>query len=361
MSKNKKLKKKWIIIPVTIFVIVAVACAMTPNLGKSKASGYFVTAGTAENMTLRETVSIKGSIQGSQKAELQSTQSAEVKEIKVEEGDIVKKGQLLAILDSGDLNEQYAKAKLSVTESKRKYDDSKLLYEQGALSKNEYLDTKATYETNLLTLDTYDFDKVNITSPVDGTVTRVNITVGSNANDTSDNKPMFVIEDLENLRLKVKVSEYDISKIKEGQKVTISAEVLGKETASGIVSKIAPSGEKKDGSSEMVIPVEIDIDNANQKLIAGVTAKAKILINERENALTVPVDSILENVDEDASYVFVINNNKIKKVKVVTGIEGNFNIEVSSDDIKAGDQVVLSPTYDLVDGMEVTVSEPNQM
>lgn len=356
---SNKFKKKWIIIPIGIFIIIAIVCALTQNLGTPKSVGYQVTAGTVEQMTIQEDVSIKGKIEGSEKAKIQSTQTAEVKKIFVDEGDNVKKGQLLSVLDSGDLNEEYSKTKISTEEAKRKYNNSKLLYEQGALSQNDYLDAKATYESSLLTLNAFDFDKINITSPIDGTVTRVNVTVGSNANDTSDNKSMFIIEDLQNLQLKVKVSEYDISKIKEGQTVTISSEILGDETVAGVVSKIAPSGESKDGSSEMVIPVEINIDNTNGRLIAGVTAKAKILIQKKENAITVPVDSIFEEVNEGLNYVFVIKDNKLEKIKVETGIEGKFNIEINSDKVKSGDQVVLSPTYDLQDGMEVTISDQN--
>ncbi|QAT44020.1 efflux RND transporter periplasmic adaptor subunit [Aminipila luticellarii] len=368
MSKDiaKKFKKKWIIIPVVIFVIVAVACALTQKLGKSEPAGYPVTAGKAEQTTLKEIVSIKGNVEGSEKAEIQSTQTAEVKAVYVEEGDRVKKGQLLASLDSGDLNEQYAKAQIAAAEAKRKYEDAKLLYEQGALAENDYLETKAAYESEVLSLGTYDFDKVRITSPIAGTVTRVNVTVGSNANDTTDNKSMFVIEDLNHLQLKVKISEYDISKIKEGQKVTITADVLGNGTATGIVSKIAPSGESKDGSgqnssSEKVIPVDIDINNSNGKLIAGVSAKAEILIHEKENALAVPVDAIFEDANNGMKYVFVIKNNKLKKIKVQTGIEGDFDTEIITDQIKIGDQVVLSPTYDLKNGMAVTISDPSKM
>lgn len=363
-ENGKKFKKKWIIIPIVVFAVVAIVCALTTNLGKSEPKGYPVTAGKAEQMTLKEIVSVKGNVQGSEKAEIQSTQTAEVKAVYVDEGDRVQKGQVLAVLDSGDLNEQYAKAKLTAAEAKRKYEDAKVLYEQGALPQNDYLEAKATYETDVLSLDTYDFDKVNITSPISGTVTRINVTVGSNANNTSDNKSMFVIEDLDHLQLKVKVSEYDISKIKEGQKVSITSDVLGEETASGVVAKIAPSGESKDnsnGSSEMVIPVDINIDNSNGKLIAGVNAKAEILIHEKENALAVPVDAIMEDVNDGANYVFVIKNNKIKKIKVKTGIEGDFSIEIISDKIKAGDQVVLSPTFDLTNGMEVTISDPSAM
>ncbi len=359
----KKFKKKWIIIPVVAFVIVGVICALTQGMAPSKKNiGVPVTAGSVEQKELRQTVSIKGKIEGSEKAELQSTQTAEVKAIYVEEGDKVKKGQILAVLDSGDLNEQYNKAKLSLSEAKRKCDNAQIMYEQGALPKNDYLDAKAAYEQELINLDTLDFDKVNIESPIDGTVTRVNVTVGSNANNTTDNKSMFIIEDLQNLQLKVKVSEYDISKIKVGQTVTITSEVLGEASSKGVVSKIAPSGESKEGTSEMVIPVEINIDNKDGKLIAGITAKAEILIESKDNVLSVPVDAVLEDVNEGISYIFVITKeNTLKKVKVETGIETDFNIEVSAENLKAGQKVVLAPTYELQDGMAVSIMEAGAM
>lgn len=357
-DSTKKFKKKWVIVPVVIFAVIAVVCAFTQNLGSTKPTGYPVTEGTAETGILQETVSIKGNVEGSEKAEIQSTQTAEVKAIYVEEGDKVSKGQLLAVLDSGDLNEQYSKAKLSANESKRKADDAKVLYEQGALPENDYLDAKAAHEADILNLGTFDFEKVNITSPIAGTVTRVNVTVGSNSNNTTDNKSMFIIEDLQNLQLNVKASEYDISKIKVGQTVTITAEVLGEESATGTVARIAPSGEEKQGSNEMVIPVEIDIDNKDGRLIAGVSAKAEILIERKENVMTVPVDAVLEDVNENTSYVYLIKDNKLKKVKVDIGIEGDFTVEIASKEVKSGDKVVLAPTFELTDGMEVMISNP---
>jgi multidrug resistance efflux pump len=75
---------------------------------------------------------------------------------------------------------------------------------------------------------------------------------------------MFVVEDLQNLKMNVKISEYDISKIQVGQKVTITAEVLGDDSVQGIVSRISPTGEQKDTTStEMVIPVQIDVNKEN--------------------------------------------------------------------------------------------------
>jgi len=77
------------------------------------------------------------------------------------------------------------------------------------------------------------------------------------------------------------------------------------------------------------------------------------LIENKSNVLTVPIDSILEDPDTEESYVMLLDGAQLKKVTVVPGLEGDFHIEIISGDIKAGDQVVLSPTFDMTDGTEV--------
>jgi RND family efflux transporter MFP subunit len=355
-EKVKIFKKKWLLIPAAIFVVIIIIGVTVGPFKTTKEVGIPVSAGTAETMTLEKVVSIKGTVEGTENAEIQSTLSSEVKAVYVKEGDLVTKGQQLALLDDGDTQEQYNKAKIEVNESKRAYETAKNLYEQGAKSEEDYLTAKASYETSQMTLGSYDLSKMNITSPINGTVTRVNVTVGSNANDTENNEPMFIIEDLENLQLKVKASEYDISKIKVGQEVTITAEMLGDGAVKGVVSRIAPSGEAKANSAEMVIPVVIAIEKGDSNLIAGVTAKANILIEKKENILAIPVDAVLEDVSVGENYVFTIKDNVLAKKKVELGLEGDFNLEIISDEIKPGDQVVLGPTYTLEDGMTVSIS-----
>ncbi|MDD2484707.1 MAG: efflux RND transporter periplasmic adaptor subunit, partial [Eubacteriales bacterium] len=314
-----------------------------------------VNTGTVSVMDVEEVVSIKGTIAGSASADVASSSNYEITSILVKEGDVVAKDQLLATLDAKDLEREYQKAAKTLADSKFAYDSSKSLYEQGALSEKEYLSAKHAYESDQISLRAFDVDdKANIRSPIAGTVTRVNVNLGQYANDTESNEPMFVIEDLENLKMDVKISEYDISKIKVGQKVTITAEMLGDTSVSGVISQISPTGEKKDtATTEMVIPVKIDVMKGDSGLIAGVTAKAKIEIQKKPAVLAIPIDSILEDPASGESYVFKLKGTLLKKVIVTLGVEGDFNTELVSGDLKDGDQVVLSPTFDLADGMEV--------
>ncbi len=183
----------------------------------------------------------------------------------------------------------------------------------------------------------------NIKSGINGTVTRVNSKVGRFADDTENSKPMFVIENIDRLQMKVNVSEYDISKIKEGQKVTVSAEVLGEETVEGVVSRISPTGEEKSGTTERVIPIVIDITGQNDKLIAGINAKAKIHINESIDTLYVPLECIHDDGDGKYSIYRVNEENKIEIIPVELGVENDVNIEIKGEGIDVGNKIIMSP------------------
>ncbi len=354
--KSKK-KKKIIVISVVVVVVLAAAIILPGIMGNGQIPPQ-VSVGTAEKMDLEQAVSVNGIISGSQSAEVVSSLNYEIISILVAEGDVVKKDQVLAVLDGEALQDEYRKASKALEESRFNYEASKRLYEEGAISQADYIRAKNAYENDQITVSSFDIaEKTNIKSPISGTVTRVNVNLGRYANDTEDNKPMFVVEDLEQLKMDVKISEYDISKIKAGQTVTITADVLGKESVEGKVSRISPTGELKDPTSkEMVIPVQIHVDKKESGLIAGVTAKAKILIESRSQVMTVPIDAVLEDPDTGESFVLTVEETTIKKVIITPGIEGDFYLEVLSSSLAEGAQVVLNPTFDLTDGMQVLVS-----
>lgn len=360
MKNGKRRKKKIIIIGAAAVLAVAAAAFF---LGGGASAGTPVSTGSAEYMDLRQVIPIKGAIQGAEIANVSSILDYKVAEVLVAEGDRVEQGQVLATLDveedtaTDDTARQ--QARITLEEAKRVYENNQILFEAGAISESDYLQSKSAYESaqvaaNAPSPQTSREDS-RITSPIAGIVTRVNINVGRYASDTVDREPMFVVEDLDHLQMKVSASEYDIGSIRVGQSVEISAEVLGKQTVPGVVSYISPTGESKgDGTTAMVIPVLIDVDKGESNLIAGVTARAEILVEEKQNVLTVPLDAILEDPSTGELSVFVVQaDSTLRQVQVETGLEGDFNIEIVSGELKEGDQVVLGATFDLTDGMTV--------
>lgn len=370
MTKNpfKKLsrKKKVLFVIAVIFLFCFLVGLLFPKSQKDPGGPLF-SAGKIERSSVSETIAVKSTVEGSDSANVYSGANYRIASVTVKEGDSVQEGQILAALDADDLKDEYRKAQISYNEAKRNYDNTRLLYEEGASPKTDYLAAKAAYDTARLTLDSINLtENANVTSPISGTVTRVNATVGKMANggNSGSSEPLFVIENIDKLQMKVRISEYDIRRIRVGQTAEITAEVLGGQTLSGVVSHISPTGEPRDsGSTEMVIPVLIDIDKGDSSLIAGVTAKATILIASAEDVLTVPIDAILEDPETGDCFIFLLNEeNTLSKIAVKTGIEGDLRTEItpldegaSAKKVAEGARVLLSPTYDCQDGMSVTI------
>ncbi len=203
-------------------------------------------------------------------------------------------------------------------------------------------------------------EECQITSPIDGTITRVNIKLGRFADDTDDDKPMFVVENIDQLEMEILISEYDIGKIEIGQTATITADILKDEFVEGIVDRISPTGEEKAGSTERVIPTTVRITGDTKGLIAGINAKAEILIAESKDTLILPLECLQQNPDGTISVLRVNSENKIEVIPVTTGIENDLNVEIFSDMLQEGDNIVVSPTPDLTEGTTVTTPEMMQ-
>ncbi len=388
----KLTKKKKIILVAAIAVVVVAGVKLA--LGSGEPAGEMVSTALAEKQDLQETLRLKAVLEGTESTEVVSRLHYEVKELLVKEGDRVKKGQLLAVLDSTDLSQEMSLKKGSLTllqkqqaetlrnrqveynNAKKAYDDTKALFDIGAASKAELDDAKEKLDaipaengkavlsavekqtlanTNQeISIQASTMDDCQIRSMIDGTVTRVNTKVGRFADETEDDKPMFVIENVDTLQMKVMVSENDIAKVSVGQKVDITADILNGESVAGEVIRISPTGELKDGTtSERVIPVYISVKEKNDKLIAGITAKATIHIAEAKQALIVPYEAVSE-LEDGSTVVYVVNeDNTIRIVPVKLGLETDLYVEIKGGELKEGQTIVLNPSPALTEGMAV--------
>lgn len=381
-----------------ILLIAAIAVAAVAGIklarGGGEPAGEPVTTAEVEKQDLEETLKLKAVLEGTESTEVVSRLHYEVKELRVKEGDRVKKGQLLAVLDSSDLSQEISlkqgglallqkqqaetlrDRQVEYSDAKKAYDDVKTLFEIGAASQKELNDAKekldaipaengkavlSAVEKQTLANTNQEISVAGsgladcqIRSTIDGTVTRVNTKVGRFADETEDSKPMFVIENVDNLQMKVLVGENDITKVKVGQQVDITADILDGKTVQGEVIRISPTGELKDGSTtERVIPVYISVKEKGDKLIAGITAKSTIHIAKAKQVLTVPFEAIAEP-EEGKTVVYVLqDDNTVRMVPVKTGLETDLYVEIKGNALKEGQKIVLNPSAALTDGMSV--------
>ena len=392
---KKRGKKKYIILAL---IVLAGGFAAKNFLTPKEQGDIPVKMGNVTTRDIEETLLVEGPVSGSETAEVTSVLNNKILQINVKEGDYVTKGQVLAVLDSTDIRNEisqaqqnlelsklttdeavrqqqtnYDNAVITMNEAKRVLDQSQSLVEAGAISEDEFILAKQAYEKAVVAVDGFhtvngkvvptesqkksisldrntiamkqkDIEKTLIKSPINGTITRVNAKLGRYAADTENKAAMFVIEDLVNLNVKVRVGEHQIEKIKLGQQVTVSSNILGKKTLVGVVDSIAPSGENKDASgTKKVIPVTIKITEKSDVLIPGVTAKSKIMIASKKGIKAVPSEAVHADLEGNNHYVYkVLEDNTVKKVPVQINLQDAFYTEVMSDDLKEGDKIVLN-------------------
>ena len=359
--------------------------------------------------TITEELTVSGPVSGTDSVDVVSGIHAEVSEILVKEGDRVEAGQLLAVINSEDLQKEvdiaqnacdlaeaafreqqilaengYAKAAQDYEAARTAYERTSALFQSGSVSQldletaaNQMQDAQRelrayrlvdgkpaapeSYELQIQSAR-YELDKrkeqlenARVTSPIAGTVVRVYAKVGRFADDIENDLPMFSIENLDVLEMEIKTSEYSIGKVETGQAAEITADILDGQTAHGEVVSISPTGEEKGGgSTERVIPAAIRITDADSGLMAGITARARIRIDQAEGAFIVPMGAVLET--DEGTWIFAAEGNRLKRIPVETGVESDVQIQVipvEEGSLQEGMQIAASASADMADGMQV--------
>ena len=409
-EKKKRVHKKWsrkrkIL---TAAAAVAAAAALFRMCGGGSGGGVMVMTDPLTRGDVTEVLSLTGPISGTDSVDVFSNLHSEVQALYVKEGDRVEQGQVLAELNTADTQREvdvaknaydlavaeyeeqavsaangYAKAVQDYNTAKGNYDRSAVLARAGNISQVDLetarnaMDDAArevssyrvengqplpakSYELRIkeaqYELETRQeaLEDTKITSPITGTVVRVNTKVGRFADETGDTaEPLFVIENLDTLEMEIDVSEYSIGQVAVGQKAVISADILNGDTVTGEVTAISPTGEEKGGgSTERVIPTTIRIQNTDTALIAGITARARIVLNRAENVWVVPVSAIIER--EDGTWLAAAEAGKARLIPVEKGVEGDVSAEISGDGLSEGLNYLVTPDPALQDGTAVT-------
>jgi HlyD family secretion protein len=181
-------------------------------------------------------------------------------------------------------------------------------------------------------------DQSRIVAPFDGVVTAVNITIGQNA-PTSGTTGAIQLADLDHLEIVVNTSEVDISRLKEGQTAQITLDAVPNVTLNGKVSQIAPAGVQSQGVVNY--PVTIALDNPPKSVKTGMTANVNIIVEERDNVLTVPNRAL--KTQNRQYFATVLFEGAQMQVPVTVGMSSDTATEIVSG-LKEGDTVVLSST-----------------
>jgi len=247
---------------------------------------------------IEEIISLNGDIRGLREVDVYTRVSGKlIKKIK-EEGDSVRKGEVVALIDR----------------------------DEPALG----------------------FTKAEVKAPIKGTVIRYYVDIGESVipQEPMPQEPVLNIAYMDKVKIVVNVGEKDISKLRKGKKVRVSVDAYPRENFRGRVVRVAPAVDLRSRK----VKVELEIENKDHRLKPGMFADVEIIYNEHKNVLVVPRIAVLEK--EGRKILFTVEDERAKLREVKTGVSDEEKTEIV-EGLTEGESVIIEGNYGLIDGAKV--------
>jgi HlyD family secretion protein len=322
--KRRSRRRRYIIFGVLGLLVLWIVVASI--MGKRE-KPIPVTTEKAVRKTILQTVSATGKIQPEVEVKISPEVAGEIIELPVEDGKVVKKGDLLvkikpdsykalveqqeAAISAAKANNLQAKATLLKTQQdlKRAQD----LYSKKMIAESEYTAAQAARDVASSTFDSTQHEieraeagssqardqlsKTTIYSPIDGTITVLNSKLGERVVATNQfaGTEVMRVADLSSMEAQVDVNENDVVNVKVGDKAIVTIDAYGDRKFHGTVVQIANTGKTTGtGTQEEVTNFEVKthIDENDVKLRPGMSCTAEIQTNMVENVVAVPMQSV---------------------------------------------------------------------
>lgn len=404
-SLRPKRTKKNIII--TASVIAVIVLIILYNIFKDSGPEFTYTTVKTEKGNVASLVSATGKISATNEVLIGSQVSGTISAVFVEENDNVKKGDVLAIINPDTINQTIARYEAQLNSAKASLNSSKVQYNNKLINYNRLSEVykvtggKSPSKTELdnakmelstakadvqvkeasikeveTNLNSAKIDLKNsiITSPIDGVVLTRSIDAGQTVAASFSTPELFVIaENLEKMKLVVNVSEADVGKVKENQKVKFTVDTFPDDTFTSTIYRVNKGATESDDS---IVSYEttIYIDNKDLKLRSGMSATADIETDSAQNVPIIPVSALFfkplslnlsdvekrpamlrgppshrakasKEVQTDISSknatIYVLVNGLPEARHIVTGVSDGKNIQVISG-LSETDEVIIS-------------------
>jgi len=264
-------------------------------------------------------------------------------ELKADEGQSVKAGDILARLDDNDLLASVAELEARATYAGQQFERAGALLKQGWATREKFDQARSEMDaarqsarraSELLTF-------MQLRTPADGQIIRRDGEVGDYI---PINQPVFYLAKKGvPLRISADVDEEDIPLVKVGQKVLIRSDAFPSRVFTGQVAEITPKGDPVARSYR--VRVELPSDTA---LMIGMTAETNIVTQEKQDAMLVPASAV------SGTAIWVVREGRAERVPVQIGIKGRDRVEAARG-LAEGDMAVIDPPEGLKPGEAVRI------
>ena len=313
-----------------------------------------ITALTAKKEVFHHFVELQGDVQTKQNVLVYPETPGTLEKVFVTEGQKVSKGQVLAKIDDGGLQEQVAQLEATTALAQTTFERQKRLWDQKIGSEIQYLQAKTSYESQKNTLKQLKIQlgKSTIKAPFSGIVDDVIKDEGTVV-APGPGAELFRIVNLSNMYIEAAVPENYITNVTKGKNVEVYFPVLGEK----INAKVRQSGNFINPANR-TYQIEIAIPNSKNNIKPNLTAKLKINDYTNKEAILIPQSIISENASGE-QYVYIIKNEKgnegvATQTVVKTGKTQGDVIEIL-EGISTGDKLIEAGARSVKDGQEVKI------
>lgn len=332
-------------------LLFVLSCSGDTDNGETSSSEITVTTAEVQTRNLSDTFTVSSDVIAYRRSYVAARVSGLVEEVHYEEAQQVSRGDVLAEIDVRQQRVDLRRANAALEEARDVFERNQALYESDAISRAEYLSSQRALEQAESDVEQLELqiEFGTVRAPINGIVTDRLVEPGNNV---SVNERMFTIRDMDLLVVRPGVSELNLTGLEEGQTVEIKLDVYPDQTFQGSIRRIFPSVDAETGL--FTVEVEIDQEAGQPVIRPGYLARIRFAADQREDALTVPPEAIVERDGE--RYLFVLNEQQdaVSLESVTTGISRDGYVEII-DGVQAGDVVAASNIEALEDASAVRV------
>lgn len=349
--------------PVVALVLAAFGCggreASPPPSPPAPAAPVKIGAARARVGPVTRGVTLPGTIRADRQAVLYAKVSGYLKTIRVDQGDRVKAGDLIAEVEVPEMTADLARQRVEVQVAQvawKRLDDAKTRAPNLVMPQTVD-DARGRYDMAAATLERTQtlLSFARITAPFDGIVTKRHVDPGAfipaaTSGSVAQSAAVVTIMDIGRVRVEVAIPEQEAAVVKAGLPASLSLDELPGRVFEGSITRL---GYALDPATRTMM-TEIDLPNPGRELRPGMYGSVNLTLERKKEALVIPIDALV--VDKTRTFVFTLAGDKARRVAVKVGFKDATSAEIL-EGVALDQQVLLAARAALTDGQAVLVSE----
>ncbi len=301
---------------------------------EKKERGVPVAVTKIERGKIEDVIKASNHLEAEQEVRVLSRAANQVIELLVEEGDVVKKGQVLLRLEDTDQRLAYKKALSQLNQAKSNFARTEKMFKDELVPQKDYDDEKHRLEQLQVSLEEAErqVDFTEIKAPIAGTITSRLVKIGDHVNN---GQHLFDIIDFDSIVARVYVAERHLGNLEIDQPVRVVAKSITEKVFEGFVKRIAPIVDKDSGTVKVTVGVK-----TRGRLRPGMYVDAELVVATHADALLIPKRAIVYGGDQ--MFVYLLQPKRRVKRALVEPLLTDRDFVEPKEGFKEGDEIIIA-------------------